>query len=78
MHKTRGSIKDHTETAHETYLTREALIKNTEVLRTIPDQERLWIFEALYLREYMPSVNVQSESQEELTLWSTVYQAILS
>ena len=73
MHKTRGSIKDHTETAHETHLTREALIKNAEVLRLIPDQKRLWIFEALYLSEYISFTNVQGESQEEITLWSSVY-----
>ena len=73
MHKTRGSIKDHTETAHGARLTRELLDKSTEVLRTVPDQKRLWILEALYLREYTPAINVQGESREELTLWCDVY-----
>ena len=73
MHKTRGAIKDHMETAHRTDITRQILDKNTEVLRTVPDQKRLWIFEALYLREYSPVINVQGESQEELTLWKDVY-----
>lgn len=73
MHKTRGAIKDHIETVHRTQITRQILDKNTEVLRTVPDQKRLWILEALYLREYSPVINVQGESNEELTLWRDVY-----
>ena len=73
MHKTRGSIKEHTETAHGARLTRDILDQSTEVLRTVPDQKRLWIFEALYLREYTPAINVQGESREELTLWCDAY-----
>ena len=73
MHKTRGAIKDRIETVHRTQITRQILDKNTEVLRTVPDQKRLWILEALYLREYSPVINVQGESNEELTLWRDVY-----
>ena len=73
MHKTRGPIKEHTETAYGARLTRELLDKSTEVFRTVQDQKRLWILEALYLREYTPVINVQGESREELTLWYDVY-----
>ena len=70
MHKREGAIKDHMKKEHGRDVTRAELVDNTEILATCNDHRRIWILEALYIREYAPELNKQVKSKVKLLMWS--------
>ena len=70
MHKREGAIKDHVKKEHNRDVTRAELVDNTEILATCKDHRRIWILEALYIREYAPELNKQVKSKVKLLMWS--------
>ena len=70
MHKREGAIKAHAKHTHDRELTRADLVKNTEILATCNDHRRIWILEALYIREFTPEMNKQVKSKVQLAMWN--------
>ena len=72
MHKQQGALKNHMHKEHDKDITRQILVDNTEILCSTHDQRRLWVLEALYIREYSPHINKQlyKSGCTTLTLWS--------
>lgn len=72
MHKQQGAVKDHMSKEHGIAITRQMLVENTEILCSCNDQRRLWVLEALYIREYSPHINKQlyRSGCTTLTLWN--------
>ncbi|KAF2364624.1 GIY-YIG nuclease superfamily, partial [Trinorchestia longiramus] len=59
MHLGSGGPKNHEMEEHNETLTREKLVKNTEILRHEPEYNRLQILEALLIHQKKPSINNQ-------------------
>ena len=59
MHLQQGGPKQHTSQKHNTTLTRDMLVKNTRILETEPDTNRLHILEALLIQQHRPKLNHQ-------------------
>ena len=70
MHKREGAIKAHAAEKHNREITRADLMDNTEILATCNDHRRIWILEALYIREFSPELNKQVKSKVQLSMWS--------
>ena len=68
-HAQEGAIFNHFRNVHNTPISRDHLIKGTEILDHAPDPKRLRYLEALYILEKKPSINL---TQEPLLLPSTV------
>ena len=60
MHLQAGAILEHTRNEHDVNLTRENLVKNTKILKTENDTNRLHIYEALLIRKWKPIINNQN------------------
>ena len=71
MHKQQGAVKNHMSKEHGKDITRKDLVENTEILSWCNDQRRLWVLEALYIREYSPHINKQlyKSGCTTLALW---------
>ena len=65
-HLTAGAPKNHMKNHHNTTLTREILIENTEIIDCCTDPRRLPILEALYIKELKPSLNAQHTDLQAL------------
>ena len=59
-HLQNGAPKHHHLTLHNTHLNRQQLEKGTTILAYQNDTRRLAILEALFIKEYSPSMNLQS------------------
>ena len=72
MHKQNGAIKTHMEKAHNTTLTRQHLVDNTAIIHSHRDPRRIEIIEAIHIRDFTPSINLQRNQRlEKLALWGT-------
>ena len=69
MHLQTGGPKTHTETHHDTPLTRRDMTENTRILTTASDKRRLKVLEAALIREIDPSINSQVNAQGRLLLY---------
>ena len=69
MHLQEGAIKKHAKQHHKRDITRQDLITNTDILEICNDHRRIWVAEALYIREFSPFINIQSQSAVTLSLW---------
>ena len=70
MHLQEGAIKNHVNEHHKRHLTRQDLVKNTDIIETCNDHRRIWVAEALYIREFSPFINKQAHSTVTLSLWN--------
>ena len=70
MHLREGAIKKHAKEEHGQDITRKTLTENTDVIHSCNDHRRIWITEALYIREYSPHLNKQCQSTTTLSLWN--------
>ena len=59
MHLQQGGPKHHTVKNHMATLTRDMLVKNTRILHTESDTNRLHILEALLIQQHRPKLNNQ-------------------
>lgn len=59
MHLQEGSIKKHYEECHNKQLDRQSLVENTSIVASASDFERLFVKEALLIREESPDINHQ-------------------
>lgn len=69
MHLREGAPKQHMTQAHQTALTRTLLTTNTTIMKAHHDKTRLWILEALLIRQHAPELNKQQNSCVALALW---------
>ena len=60
MHLADGAPKAHMKDKHKRSLTRADLTENTSIIASCTDQKKLFILEALVIRERSPSLNVQA------------------
>ena len=67
MHLQEGAIKKHVKQHHKRDTTRQDLVQNTDIIETCNDHRRIWVAEALYIREFSPFINKQAQSA--VTLW---------
>ena len=70
MHLQEGAIQKHAKQEHGRSLTRKDLVENTHIIETCNDHRRIWVTEALYIREFSPYLNKQAQSPVTLALWS--------
>ena len=72
MHKQQGALNNHMNKEHNRDITRNVLVENTKIMCSSNDQRRLWVLEALYIREHSPHINKQlyKSGCATLTLWS--------
>ena len=68
-HKQQGAPKNHTESEHNTQLTRDMLVNNTTILDYAQDKRRLAIMEAIHIRNSKPVLNGQMTSRVKLSLF---------
>ena len=59
MHLSNGAPKKHSQQKHQEALNRETIVKNTKIIRTENDANRLHILESLYIQKYRPNLNLQ-------------------
>ena len=59
MHLSDGAIKLHSQSVHDNQLTRNNLTENTNILRTVNDQNRMQITEAILIKIQKPRINRQ-------------------
>ena len=59
MHLGKGAIKDHSEQEHQATMTRDAIVKNTEIIRRESNAIRLQIAEAIIIMIDDPHINRQ-------------------
>ena len=69
MHLQEGAIKKHAKQHHKRDITRQDLVNNTDIIETCNDHRRIWVAEALYIREFSPYINKQALSAVTLSLW---------
>ena len=69
MHLRDGAPLEHMSHQHNTPLTRKHLVDNTDIIKTQPCKRRLFIAEALLIRDQAPSLNKQLKSCITLDLW---------
>ena len=69
MHLQEGAIKQHMKNKHNTELTRQTLVQNTQIIASTNDTRKLAILEALHIHEQRPSLNTQINTHRTLTLW---------
>ena len=69
MHLAEGAPKAHMLSVHKRPLTRTDLTENTSIIAACTDQKKLFILEALHIRERAPSLNVQSNTATTLQLF---------
>ena len=62
MHLVNGAPNKHTQHKHQQALSRKAIVKNTEVIRTENDDNQLHILESLFDQKYRPNLNLQCTS----------------
>ena len=65
-HLQQGAIKQHFANAHGSSMTREILEQGTKVMEEESDERRLSFLEALFIKQYSPSLNIQSEEHKIL------------
>ena len=71
MHLREGAPKSHMTNHHGTTLTRDHLVNNTRILKRCPDFQRLQIYEALYINQIRPHMNLQMTGTHKiLTLFN--------
>ena len=59
MHLQKGAPKQHAFTNHDTLLTREDMVNNTKVIKTVSDVNRLQLTESVYIHDLKPDINKQ-------------------
>ena len=69
MHLREGAPKQHMTQAHDTALTRTLLTANTTIIKAHQDRTRLWVLEALLIKQHAPQLNKQLNSSITLGLW---------
>lgn len=69
MHLRDGAPKQHMNQEHHTTLTRKHLTENTDIIKTEHNKYRLFIAEALLIRQHTPTLNKQVNSCVTLGLW---------
>ena len=78
MHLQSGGPKTHTETDHETPLTRHDMTENTTILGTDSDKRRLSVLEAVLIREIDPSTNLQVNARGILHLYDCLRPGLIN
>ena len=63
MHLQSGTIKNHTSLFHQTPLTRQMLVENTEIIDQELNHKKLMYLELIYIRLLKPSINIQGITQ---------------
>ena len=69
MHLQSGGPQQHTQTEHETRLTRQDIVANTSILAKATDWRRLVALEAIMIREMDPAINRQINARGTLQLY---------
>ena len=69
MHLRDGAPKHHMAQTHQTTLTRKHLTENTTIIKIQHNKTRLFISEALLIRQHAPPLNKQLNSCITLGLW---------
>ena len=69
MHLQSGGPKTHSETEHDTPLTRRDMTEHTTILGTASDKRRLPVLEAVLIREIDPYINMQTNARGTLHLY---------
>ena len=69
MHLQSGGPQQHTQTEHDTRLTRQEIVSNTSIVAKASDRRRLVALEAIYIRERDPSINRQMNARGTLFLY---------
>ena len=70
MHLREGAPKEHMCKHHDSVLTRQQIVDNTDIISSSDNPVRLRILEALYIREKTPTINKQiGSSVVTLGLW---------
>ena len=65
-HLNAGAPKQHLRSEHGITLTRKMLEENTEIIDTCNDVRRLPVMEALYIKEFSPTMNIQASDLQAL------------
>ena len=60
-HIANGAVKDHYNKIHNKTVTRSDIINNIRIIKTINDNNRLTIYEALSIIKYKPNINLQKD-----------------
>ena len=60
LHLSNGAIKKHHQTVHQSSLTRKDLEEGIEILQAESDHRRLYILEALHIKDKNPSIKKQT------------------
>ena len=69
MHLQNGGPKTHSDTHHGQRLTRQDMVNNTTILDRCHDVRRLYILEAVYIRDRDPLINRQVNARGTLALF---------
>lgn len=69
MHLQEGGIKRHLSQSHDSALTREDLVTNTKIIDRCSDRRKLHVLEAVYIRDYDPSINRQVNARGTLSVF---------
>ncbi|KAF0313069.1 hypothetical protein FJT64_016313 [Amphibalanus amphitrite] len=69
MHLQSGGPQQHTQTEHQTLLTRREIVDNTSILARASDWRRLAALEAIMIREKDPAINRQINARGTLQLY---------
>ena len=69
MHLQHGTLKEHMTDEHNTTLTRDMLVQNTTIIASTDDTHKLGILEALLILHMKPTLNIQVNTQQSLSLW---------
>ena len=69
MHLQQGGPLTHTRQHHSEHLTRQLMVKNTEIIARAQDKRRLIALEAILIRDMDPAINKQVNARGTLQLY---------
>ena len=79
MHLADGAPKVHMYEKHQRHLTRKDLTENTDIIMPCSDKKKLFILEALVIKEESPIMNIQAPTSVTLQLfrqWGVNYMCM--
>ena len=70
LHLQNGAIRQHHQRFHDGDLDRETIVKNTKVVTHCHNIKELKMLEAVYIREWSPTINIQSNMTTAIPLFN--------